>query len=455
MTIVSSSMPSDSSAQFVLAKLQLAEGDVAGAQQSLVSALEKRPDWAQARFVLGSTLAVSGDLSRARVELARAVELNSGMLEARKLLTQIHHRLGEHEFAIEQGRAYLEQTPGDVAIRIIVGQSLIRVGRAKEARAEIQKIPKEFWTGPVYFALGQLESALGNPELGRTHLLKAHELNPGNSSILRSLLGIDRQSNRVAESAALIRAAAEDSPEDSELIELTAEVAALEKNLDGAKTALLKAVDLDPTNISAQLALADLERVMGNVPGMITVIENASRAMPDSSDLHYRLGLLYEREGQTEDAVAEYETAIRLNDSLAHAKNNLAYLLTETGGDLDHALELAQQAKAELPDDPNAADTLGWVLLKRGVPSSAIGYLEEALERFPEQSLEFRGIVGNHLAEAYEKNQEPAKSIAASRGVVESFEKVLAEAEKRGLKATEPEWAREARARIERLGAAG
>ena len=47
-----------------------------------------------------------------------------------------------------------------------------------------------------------------------------------------------------------------------------------------------------------------------------------------------------------------------------------------------------QQAKEQMPDDGSAADTLGWVLLKRGVPSAAIGYLQEATERFPADAFE-------------------------------------------------------------------
>ena len=31
-----------------------------------------------------------------------------------------------------------------------------------------------------------------------------------------------------------------------------------------------------------------------------------------------------------------------------------------------------------MPDSPNTADTLGWVLYKRGVASAAVGYLREA-----------------------------------------------------------------------------
>ena len=266
------------------------------------------------------------------------------------------------------------------------------------------------------------------------------------------LLALDRDAGQPEASVERIRAAAEQFPDSSEMIELQAEVSLLDGDLDAAKAALRKAVDLDPTNISAQLALAELERRGGDVGEMVSVIERAAEAVPASSDLQFRLAVLYERYPERGDAMAAYERVIALNDNLGQAKNNLAYLLADSGGDLDRALELAQQAKEQLPDDPNAADTLGWVLLKRGVPSAAIGYLEEAAERFPETAFEVQGIVRNHLAEAYEKNQEQAKAVATSEEVIGSYEKLMAAAKERGVEYEEPDWARDARARIQRIG---
>jgi tetratricopeptide (TPR) repeat protein len=223
-----------------------------------------------------------------------------------------------------------------------------------------------------------------------------------------------------------------------------------------ARESLEWAVELDGTNVSAMLILADLERQEGKLDEMLAVIEQAAAANPESADLQYRLGLLYQQMGKQDQAVAAYERALVIDDDLAVAKNNLAYLLTEVpGGDLDRALELAQEAKEERPDDPNAADTLGWVLLKRGVPGAAIGYLEEALERFPDQSSELRGIVGNHLAEAYEKNKESTKAVATSKDVIKNFDKMASAAKKSGTEIEEPDWARDARTRIERLSSSG
>jgi tetratricopeptide (TPR) repeat protein len=443
--------PDSPEANFVKAKIELAEGDVESAKRSLETTLTARPTWAQARFVLGSALARQGDLSRARVELEAAIENMPSLNDARRLLVQVYAQLGEHEFAIEEGRTYLRDRPGEIQIRILVGQSLIRVGRAEEAYEEIAKIPDEQRDEAALFALGRLDLAYGRIEEGAAKLRRAEELAPGNPQVLRSLLAVDVQKKRIDESVKRIERALEVKPDDSELVELHAEVMLLQKKRDEARTALLRAVELDPRNVSAQMALADLEMQSGNATAALEVVERAAAALPESADVQFRLAQAYDGNGRRADAMRAYDKTIALNPDLVMAKNNLAYLLAEEGGDLDRALELAQSAKEQLPDDGNVADTLGWVLLKRGLPSAAIGYLEEAAEQFPENAFEVQGIVHNHLAIAYEANDEPDKALAESRAVIGYYQQLTKAAASRGIEVGEPTWLQETRERLARL----
>jgi tetratricopeptide (TPR) repeat protein len=443
--------PDNPEAYFVRAKIELADQDLEAATESLETVLQTRPDWAQARFVLGSALAASNALSRARVELARAVELEPQLFAARKLLVKIHSQLGEHEFAIEQGREYLAQQPGDSEVRIIIGQSLIRVGRREEAYAEVQKIPEEQRDASAYFALGRLDLAFGRTEIAGERLRKADALAPGNPQVIRTLLALDRTNDNLDESTERVAKALVANPDESELVEIDGEIKLIRGDGEGARASLERAIELEPRNVTAQLALADLEARAGNVEAMISVMERAAAALPESSDLQYRLALVYEKKNRRSDAIDAYEKSISLNGDLAVAKNNLAYLLTESGGDLDRALELAQQAKEQMPDDGSTADTLGWVLLKRGVPSAAIGYLQEAAEQFPADAFEIQGIVSNHLALAYEQNKEADKALAESRKSVEHYQRLVKLAKERGTELDEPDWSREARERVEKL----
>ena len=180
--------------------------------------------------------------------------------------------------------------------------------------------------------------------------------------------------------------------------------------------------------------------------------ETALEKNGDQAKLHLTLGSLYELQGKTDLAIARYEDAIRLEPGLAVAKNNLAYLIAETGGSLDRALDLAREAKELLPDNANAADTLGWVLYKKNAHEAAIGYLREAVRNMEPDDPQLP-IVRQHLALAYEGSGD-------LRSAKQAVEQALADIEARrardGGEATpEPAWAGEIRALKERLAKAG
>jgi Flp pilus assembly protein TadD len=91
---------------------------------------------------------------------------------------------------------------------------------------------------------------------------------------------------------------------------------------------------------------------------------------------------------------------VAANPDEAQASNNLAYLLAEHGGNLDEALKYAQKAVELTPDSPAYADTLGWILYRKGVYASAVRYLETAAKA---QKLT---VAKYHLAMAYARTSD-------------------------------------------------
>ena len=63
--------------------------------------------------------------------------------------------------------------------------------------------------------------------------------------------------------------------------------------------------------------------------------------------------------------------------------NNLAYLLAETGGNLDEALGFASTGARKAPDNPNLQDTLAWIHVKKGNASTAIPILSSITQKYP------------------------------------------------------------------------
>ena len=74
-------------------------------------------------------------------------------------------------------------------------------------------------------------------------------------------------------------------------------------------------------------------------------------------------------------------------------------LVIDRSGNIDVALNLAQKAKEQVPEEAHISDTLGWIYYKKNVPGTAITYLKEAADKMPDQP-----SVRYHLGMAYYKN---------------------------------------------------
>ncbi|MDJ0869998.1 MAG: tetratricopeptide repeat protein [Myxococcota bacterium] len=438
-------------AHFVRAKIDLGEGKPDEATAALRRALDGRPDWAQAHFLLASSLLLQGDRQEARAEVLRAVELDAEFLEARRLAARIHAALAEHDLAVEEARKILRQRPGDHTIRILLAQSLVHLGKPDEARAELDAIPLDERDAEVHFALGRIDMMQRKPEFAREKLIQALEQRPNHPEILESLLNVEAQLGQIDQSLARIEQAAAEEPDNPKLVRLHGIALLFSGKGSLAEAKLRRAIDLDPNDIASYQALARYLISSRRFSESIETYKRAVDSRPDFAPLRFTLGTLYEVSGDRELAIEQYEEAVRLNPGLAVAKNNLAYLMVEEGKNLDRALDLAQEAKALLPDSPNAADTLGWVLLKKGIPEAAIGYLKEAEGGFPPGHDDL-GVVRYHLALAYEANQEQDKARETLERALGALEASRGAAEQAGQEApADPAWVADVRSMLERL----
>ena len=130
----------------------------------------------------------------------------------------------------------------------------------------------------------------------------------------------------------------------------------------------------------------------------ISVLERAIHDNPQDVRPYLNLGAYEERRGNWQKAQDLYKKVLQIQPNQPTAANNLSYLLLEHGGDLGYAVSLAQTALAAMPDSANAADTLGWAHYKLGTYDSAIGLLQEATTKTPQNA-----TYQYHLGLAYAK----------------------------------------------------
>ena len=95
---------------------------------------------------------------------------------------------------------------------------------------------------------------------------------------------------------------------------------------------------------------------------------------------HFALSNIFWVEGEKEKAKWHIETAYRLDPHFPVITNNLAWILANTDPpDLERAQELAENALQFLPNNPDALDTYGTILMLRKNYNEAIPILQKAL----------------------------------------------------------------------------
>ncbi len=466
-------------ANFVKGKLELARRNLPEALAALRRTVDRRPDMPQAYFLMASAKYLSGDRAGARADAQSALERQPNFMEAVSLLARSHAALGDHSLAVEAGKRALTLGAGS-EVRIVIAQSLVQLGQLPDALEELGEIPEaergvdaHYAFGRVYLFQASTLAAKARNEKGvvtdaqreaesvaefakaRTHLEEAARLSPSSAEILASLFVLDQRDGRVDQSLERVSAAAKAAPKDAGLARLVGDIAWRSGRADIAETSYQRAIEIDPNQLESYGRLAGLLSAQRRSSEVVRTYETALAKNPKSGELHLVLGILKETQGPAgiDAAVKHYEQAIELNPTLAAAKNNLAFWLAERGGDLDRALDLAQEAKAALAKNPrtnpSAADTLGWVFFKKNLPEAAVNYLREAVGGFDPtiaSDLQTRPLVRHHLALALAATGDKAQASAEWKlalGEYQALPKMQG--------ATEPSWVADARKELAKL----
>jgi tetratricopeptide (TPR) repeat protein len=126
------------------------------------------------------------------------------------------------------------------------------------------------------------------------------------------------------------------------------------------------------------------------------------------------VGVLYDMQQKHDESAKIYESIVKTNPRAGVAANNLAFIYATRGTNLDAALQLAQTAKQQMPNNWEVDDTIGFVYYKKGLPELAIPPLLTCAEKAPQDP-----TCHFHLGLAYAKAGKRDKAAA-------SLEKALA-----------------------------
>jgi tetratricopeptide (TPR) repeat protein len=415
--------PNSVRGMFTQAKFLLLEGKADEAAAKLRRVVDEEPN-ANAYVLLGTAYVAMKEPDLARSEFLRAIQLDQGNIAARTQLAGLYAEKGEKDLAVQEARAALERKPDDLRLIILLAGTLHGLGKDDEAREVLGRvdIEKHRTTIPqLRLQLASLHRKIGDHDKARELIEQEAKERPDDPLLVAQLALQDLAEKNPMGAIERLDEGIQKHPEAANLYELRARVR-LGFTKDGiplypkeAESDLNAAIEKGGgKSIDPYFLLAGMYQATNRSEEAIATYEKALETKKDSPNLWLLVGMLYEKEGRSADAIHAYEEVIRIDPKHGVAMNNLAWLLTQDEKAdervLDRALHLAQQAKELLPDSPSVADTLGWVMLKRNIPSAAISLFREAIDGY-DAGNPLRSLIKYHLAEAYKSNGEPERAV--------------------------------------------
>jgi len=415
--------PKDDDALVYRGQMQISDGNVNDAAQTLQTLVKNSPNNIQAHYALGVALQRQGNLERAESEWREALRLNPDFLDAERSIADAAMLQGDMnmlEDAANQMVRLQPVSPDGYSLRALANINRKHyIAAEQDIRRAIEAAPQSAFG---YAEMGNLRFAQKQYNDAAKAFQEALDRNANSIDALRGLVNVYVAEKQVDKAIAIINAQITKSPTNSNFYSLLGAVLFHSKrDLSGAEAALEKSAALDKHNYDAVIQLCELRAAKGETDRAIATGEQSLMENSRQPNLYVLMGRLYESKSGWKKAEDSYQSALALNSQNPVASNDLARVMLQRGENIDVALSLAQTARRELPDSPGIVDTVGWIYYQKGVYPLAISNLQEALKMQEKKNLPDNPDIHYHLGMAYEKTEQPASARQQFEQVLKSY----------------------------------
>jgi tetratricopeptide (TPR) repeat protein len=388
--------PGDTAALLRLAEIYLSQNDPAKAEENVHAVLAARKNDAQAHYLQGRIYVRRKEFDKALPEFETAIKNDESLLPAYLEKASLQFMRNDLDACEATLNAVLQRDKDYVPAHAAYAKLLSVRQRAQDAlqqaqqvlaiapnnedalvgRADAYRIMKRFpeakkdWMelcqmrpqNAIYWhRLGMVEALMSDNTAALTHLRKAVELQPDLIPAINDILYLQLITKQFdAALSELDHLAKTASPQD-EIHRFRGQVYLAKKDMDSAEKEFRKAIEVNPQNYQTYLLLGQLNLQRNNVAQAIKDVDQLIARNNKMSPAYLLKAFYLEVSQDFDGAIANYRKALELDKENPIAANNLAWLLCEKKKNLEEALSLAQVARKKSPNDPDVADTLGWI----------------------------------------------------------------------------------------------
>jgi tetratricopeptide (TPR) repeat protein len=428
------SHPENADAQVMSAQLLLDDRKLTEALKKTDALLQRYGRLPQGHFLRGRILTELGQYAEAEKAFREVVNLAPRAATAHLHLARLSLLKNDVAGARQAANQVLRVAPGNPGGRLALAEADLAARDLAAASRQISELARTYpdWR-PVHVTASRVAVAQSDWAGARKALDRMEALDPSGRDALEGRLALDVGQKDFKGAFARLDTWLAKNPNDERALLVAGQVYFAAGDAARAENAWKKLLTVNPGNNDAYDALGRLYFSTGR----LEAAEQQFAALSEKgADVPYGMVLaavLAHAQGKVAVAKDRYQKVLALNPESPVAANNMAWIYYEEGANLDVALKLAQTATRAAPDSPEFTDTLGMIMLKKGLAASAIPYLQTAVNKMPTNP-----TIRLHLAQAFAAAGKADEARAAA-------EKALA------INPSFPE-AAEARAIVQRRG---
>jgi len=338
-------------------------------------------------MLAGQALEMQGNLDEAAVHFTQAARLDGSSTGPQLALARLELLRKKYASVLEHADAALAIRPNDPNARLFRVIGLTGSGSYGVAKAEADQLARDTKNAPqVEMQLGIIALAEKRYPEAEAYFRKLYAEGSGAVQPLAGLVNTYIAENLPDRALALMQGEAQRAPESTGKAALLVATAEAAGKSDLALSELQKMAAQNPSSAGVQVRIGQVEQQRGDLHAALQAYERARQLAPEQKGLDLMIGSLQDQLGKYPEAISSYRKALAKTPDDPVALNNLAFLLAETGGDLNEAAQLISKALQKAADAGSIKDTQAWVEMKRHDTAAALPILRSLVDRYPDDA---------------------------------------------------------------------
>lgn len=390
------------------ALISAGKGDIPKAIRELEFLSNSFPRNALVRYQLASAYLLSAKnasevnarnaTDNAENRLSDAIKLDPKLEPAVLLFAELKIRKGSATAAIEPLRELIKERPQLAQAYYLLAAAYLAQRQTAEAASTYQQMvtlfPKD---SQPPFLLGNALLAQGQQADARKAFEQSAAISPDFLPAAERLIDFEIADKQYAAAMGRAQQQIDKDPKKAQPWALRAKIYLAQRDFARAEPDLVKAIEIDPKYEAASLLLAQLyiaTNRQDQAVGKLSAFAEQNKSVPAL----VQLASMYEKDNNYAAARDAYEKLLTINGNNALALNNLAVVYSERLDQVDKALDLAKKARTNFPNNPNFADTLGWVMFRKGDYRNALPLLQEGAAKLTDNpEVQYHLAMGQYM----------------------------------------------------------